>query len=133
MPTRSERLADVARNLRAAGSNLRAAARLLRRYDADPDRACPHDRYAVDLDVRPLAGPDGRPVPGSLAELRIACADCREQFRFTGLPVGLAAGQPMVSPDHTELRAPIRPAAQDPDLGLGRPDAVTDRQDDTVE
>ena len=133
MPTRSERLADVARNLRAAGSNLRAAARLLRRYDADPDRACPHDRYTVDLDVRPLAGPDGRPVPGSLAELRIACADCREQFRFTGLPVGLDSGRPMVSPDHTELRAPIRPASQDPDLGLGRPDAVTDRQDDTVE
>jgi hypothetical protein len=37
------------------------------------------------------------------------------------LQAGLNPRRPMVSPDETELRAPLRPASSDPDFGMGLP------------
>jgi hypothetical protein len=55
------------------------------------------------------------------ADIRIACTQCGEPFRWIGVQAGLKPGRPMVSVDETELRAPVRPASSDPDFGLGIP------------
>jgi len=95
---------------------------------ADPDRACPHENFAADVEVNRLAGKDGAEITGYAADIRVWCADCDERFRWIGVPAGLSPREPMVSVDETELRAPLRPASSDPDFGLGIPGfAVTMR------
>lgn len=88
---------------------------------ADPDKPCPHLNFRADVGVGRREATEGGPVEGFMAEIRIGCADCGEPFRFIGVPAGLLAGQPCVSVDEMELRAPIRPASSDPDFGLGIP------------
>jgi hypothetical protein len=60
-----------------------------------------------------------------MADVTVSCAPpphgCGEPFRFTGLPAGMSFSHPMVSPNETELRAPIRPASSDPDFGMSLP------------
>jgi hypothetical protein len=90
----------------------------------DPDRACPHENFAAEVDVnRLMDGDNGRPdvVIGYNADVRVRCADCDEKFRWIGVPAGLMPSKPMVSVDETELRAPLRPASSDHDFGMGIP------------
>jgi hypothetical protein len=88
----------------------------------DPDRACPHENFAAEVEVSRITGgePDG-PVIAFSAAIRARCADCGEPFRWTGVQAGLSQDRPMCSPDETELRAPLRPASADPDFGMGLP------------
>lgn len=88
---------------------------------ADPDRACPHMNFDVHAIVNRLSKTEGGPINAYSADIRIACHECGEPFRFIGAPAGLQANRPCVSVDETELRAPIRPASSDPDFGLGIP------------
>jgi len=97
---------------------------------ADPDRACPHERFCADADINRLTSKDepDAEVTGYTASIRVWCADCGERFRWIGVPAGLSPREPMVSVDETELRAPLRPASSDPDFGLGLPGfAITAR------
>ncbi len=87
----------------------------------DPDRACPHEDFAAVVEVNRLTKVEGGPVTGYSAEITVRCADCDEPFRWIGCPAGLSPRQPMVSPDEATLRAPLRPASEDPDFGLGLP------------
>lgn len=88
----------------------------------DPDRACPHENFAAHVDVGRLAAGDDDPtIVGYVAEVRIACVDCDEPFRFIGMPAGALADRPACSPNETEARLPLRPASSDPDFGLGLP------------
>lgn len=99
----------------------------------DPDKACPHGRFAAEVNVNRIGEDDpgndtGLPNHYS-ADIRIRCADCGEPFRWIGVTGGLSPSQPMCSVDETELRAPIRPASSDPDFGLGIPGfAITQRE-----
>lgn len=87
--------------------------------NADLDRPCPHKNFEAVVAVARIG--DG-PIPDAYsAGVTIKCTDCDEPFRFIGVPAGLSSNRPMVSPDETELRAPIRPASSDPDFGLGIP------------
>lgn len=87
----------------------------------DPDRACPHKNFTAEVAVNRLE-PDPAGMPRAYhADIRIACADCGEQFRFVGVQAGLRPDRPMCSVDEYELRAPIRPGSSDPDFGLGIP------------
>jgi hypothetical protein len=90
---------------------------------ADPDRPCPHEGFAADVAVNRLTASDepGAPVTAYIADIRVACADCGEPFRWIGVQAGVTGGKPMCSVDETELHAPIRPASADPDFGLGIP------------
>jgi hypothetical protein len=88
---------------------------------ADLDKACPHPDFAVMAEVARITEFEGGPAIAFHADLTVSCAECGEQFRWSGVPAGLAAGHPTVSVDETELRAPIRPASADPDFGLGIP------------
>jgi hypothetical protein len=87
---------------------------------ADPDRACHHHNFAASVAVNRIAE-DGQAPTGYVADIRVACADCDEPFRFSDAPAGLSFAHPAVSVDETELHAPIRPASSDPDFGLGLP------------
>lgn len=99
---------------------------------ADPDRPCPHDQFEAAVEVARLTTSDTDPtVVAYRAEVRIRCAACGDQFRFTGLPAGLTPAHPTCSVDETLLCAPVRPASADPDFGLGLPGyAVTTRAPD---
>lgn len=89
---------------------------------ADPDRACPHENFAANVEVNRLTASDDDPtVIGYTADIRVECAQCGEKFRWIGVPAGMSPVHPAVSVDETELRAPIRPASTDPDFGLGIP------------
>lgn len=91
--------------------------------NANPDRACPHETFKADVAVDRIGTaetPDGMPK-AYVADIKVSCVDCDEPFRWVGVPAGLSFGQPMVSVDETELRAPLRPASSDPDFGLGIP------------
>jgi hypothetical protein len=98
---------------------------------ADPDRACPHENFAANVEVNRLTDSEqpGAAVTGYAANITVWCADCEERFRWIGVQAGLMPGRPMCSVDETELRAPLRPASADPDFGLGIPGfAVTYRK-----
>jgi hypothetical protein len=87
----------------------------------DPDKPCPHRRFAAEVDVNRLNATENGPAGAFTADIRIRCADCNERFRFVGVQAGLRPDRPMVSVDEYELHAPIRPASADPDFGLGIP------------
>jgi hypothetical protein len=88
----------------------------------NPDRPCAHENFEAFVDVNRLTASDTDPTPiGFAAEIKVNCADCKEQFRWTGVQAGLSPRGPMCSLDETELRAPLRPASADPDFGLGLP------------
>lgn len=88
----------------------------------DPDRPCPHERFAVQADVGRIAAANDDPtIVGYTVDIRVWCEDCGEKFRWIGVPAGVSPRHPACSVDETELRAPIRPASADPDFGLGLP------------
>lgn len=87
----------------------------------DPDRPCPHEQFAAQVNVIRLTTTDDGPVTGYTAELTVHCGQCGERFRWIGVPAGLQPNRPCCSVDETELRAPLRPATSDPDFGLGIP------------
>jgi hypothetical protein len=88
---------------------------------ADPDRACPHEHFAVHADVNRLTSVEDGPATAYMLDIRVHCEDCGEPFRWIGVPAGLMPGRPAVNVDETELHAPMRPASADPDFGLGIP------------
>lgn len=91
---------------------------------SNPDRACPHIDFAANVAVNRIvaegAPEDSIPI-AYCADITVACAGCGEPFRWTGVLAGLSPAGPRCSVDETELRAPLRPASADPDLGLGLP------------
>jgi hypothetical protein len=87
----------------------------------NPDRPCPHENFDVTVEVNRLISVEDGPVTGYSADVRVWCNDCREAFRWIGVPAGCRPDRPMVSVDETELHAPLRPASADPDFGLGIP------------
>lgn len=89
---------------------------------ANPDQACPHMNFAVNVDIQRLTRSDHDPtVVSYFADITVQCEDCEEPFRWNGVRAGLSPSRPMCSVDETELRAPLRPASADPDFGLGLP------------
>lgn len=88
----------------------------------DPDKPCPHEGFEVVVEIERIARSDDDPtIVGYMANVKVWCGQCEESFAFTGCPAGLSRTRPMVTPDETELRAPIRPRSADPDFGLGLP------------
>lgn len=89
---------------------------------ADPDTPCPHEDFDAYVAVNRITASATDPtVVGYAADIKVNCRACDEPFRWTGVPAGLSPGHPTCSVDETELRAPLRPASADPDLGLGLP------------
>ena len=88
---------------------------------ANPDRACPHEDFEAWVEVGRITSGEGGPVSAFMADIRVNCSQCKEPFRWVGVPAGLKPDRPMVSVDETELHAPLRPASSDPDFGLGIP------------
>lgn len=97
---------------------------------ADPDRACVHEDFEAAVEVNRLTDHEGdEEVVGYSADIRVACANCREPFRWTGLKAGLSPARPMCSVDETVMLAPLRPASADPDFGMGLPGYAVDFHD----
>jgi hypothetical protein len=82
--------------------------------------ACAHENMGAFVDViRMMKSDDDPEVVGYSAEIRVSCVECDEAFVFVGAPIGMSPGKPCISPDGTELRAPLRPQTADPHFGLG--------------
>lgn len=47
-----------------------------------------------------------------MLDLTVWCVRCNEKFCFVGLPMGVSFDHPMMSPDGTELRAPLIPMSR---------------------
>ncbi len=77
--------------------------------------ACSHENYRFDVNCYNLADTGGR-----TADITGKCADCGLPIRFRGLPLGVSTGQPTMSLDGTELRAPFS-VGDEPDVleGIG--------------
>lgn len=89
---------------------------------ADPDRACPHDKFDAYVAVNKITRSDDDPtVVAYSADITVACVDCAEPFRWTGVQAGMSPARPMCSLDEKTLVAPLRPASADRDFGLGIP------------
>jgi len=89
---------------------------------ADPDVPCLHPDFDVNVDVARVQKSDDDPsIVAFMAEIKVWCQVCGEQFRWTGVRAGMSYGRPTCSPDEAELRAPLRPASADPDFGMGLP------------
>lgn len=88
---------------------------------------CPHVDFDVIATIHRLVTEeptDGRitPATGYQADLKVSCSDCAEPFVWKGpMPIGLSPGEPRVSVDGTELRAPLRPRSAAPDFGSSLP------------
>lgn len=63
---------------------------------------CKHERFEANVDVNRLED-SGR----FCADVRIHCGQCKEPFRFLGLPAGLDLNGAAVSVDGTEARLAI--------------------------
>lgn len=88
----------------------------------DPDRPCPHLKFAVSATVNRITECENDPVPvGYFADIDVHCDDCGEPFRWTGVPAGMSPRFPTCSVDQATLCAPLRPASADPDFGMGLP------------
>lgn len=91
------------------------------------EQACPHVDFNCVAEVNRLVGEEPRQgdivaATGFQVDLTIACRDCGEPFVWVGpMAIGVSPGQPMVSVDGTELRAPLRPKSAPEDFGLNRP------------
>ncbi len=84
----------------------------------NPDRACEHLNFEAVVTINRLGDPV---VKGYSAKITVECRDCKEPFRWIGVPAGLLPTQPCCSVDEKTLNAPLRPASSDPDFGLGIP------------
>lgn len=98
----------------------------------DPDRPCPHQHFASVVAVNRIQASDDDPtIVGFSADITVRCHDCGEPFRWTGLQCGVSPAKPMCSVDETTMRAPMRPASADPDLGMSLPGFALRMRDQT--
>ncbi|MGV4855812.1 hypothetical protein [Acetobacter senegalensis] len=79
---------------------------------------CAHERFDVNVGMARLTKGENGPVTGYVTHVRIKCAECGLPFRFIGLRYDRCHSEPQVSPDATELRAPIEPAYAPEILGV---------------
>ena len=87
------------------------------------ENPCPHLDFLAEVDVTRLqdtSGEDGVTIAYTTS-ITVICSECGEPFVWMGLPMGDLAGEPAVSVDGRELRAPIRPASAAGGYGLERP------------
>lgn len=73
---------------------------------------CQHMNFKVVNNVARLTETEGGPVTGFDLTAKVNCADCGMAFQWLGLEMGSSFKEPMVSPDRTELRAPITPVEE---------------------
>ena len=62
---------------------------------------CEHENFRTDVLINRLL--DSKAF---VADIRIKCIDCNEDFTFPGLPIGLSCSEVRVSWDEKELRVP---------------------------
>lgn len=78
---------------------------------------CAHENFGATVDVARIIAPNGGKMAFS-ATIKIVCAKCLVPFEFLGLQAGDSPAEPLVSVDRLELRAPITPQGQEPNLNL---------------
>jgi hypothetical protein len=69
-------------------------------------RGCEHMTFTAKVDVTRLF--DTLPMQFR-ADIKIQCAECKEDFEFGGIPIGYDPHIPTTSADKFTLRIPIKP------------------------
>lgn len=92
---------------------------------ADAGSSCPHVEFDVYAKVNRFVDREPQqgeipPADGFGVDLTVSCRDCHEPFVWVGPMAGFSPGEPRVSFNGTELRAPIRPRSAPVDFGLHR-------------
>lgn len=78
--------------------------------------ACEHRDFEAEVTVQRLEDAPGK-VGAYLADVRVRCAACKQQFQFLGLPQGLDIGGAACSFDRTEAHLTISPDGLPPTSG----------------
>lgn len=71
---------------------------------------CPHEAFDAHVEIHRLAVQEGGPQNVFLAEVRIRCHDCSDNFQFPGLPAGVCSHEARTSADGEILLIPIKPS-----------------------
>ncbi len=94
---------------------------------------CEHKEYKAFVSCGPIAGYEGGPILGIMADVKIECAHCHLPFQFVGLPLGLNTRGATMSVDGQEARLAIAPVGSIPQpldgalsFGIRPPDARLD-------
>lgn len=69
--------------------------------------SCQHEDFEADVKVGRVTDDDGGDVVAFVAEVRVRCVECGENFGFRGMPPGLMWEGPTRSPDAREARLPL--------------------------
>lgn len=84
----------------------------LRTLQGKSNPGCHHQEFTTNVNiVRVTQEAAVEDVAYFMAEIRIACNQCGEEFSFVGLPRGLSPREPMAGPFGLEARLPIVPVA----------------------
>lgn len=75
---------------------------------------CDHLNFDANVSVARCLDGDGGPVVGFMAEIRIRCTGCNEEFEFLGLAPGVDNQGARVSIDGKEVRIAITPPGMTP-------------------
>lgn len=68
---------------------------------------CEHEVFSAHVGVHRVMD-EGQPLR-FIADVEIHCEQCKENFRFLGVPAGISFEQPRVNITGTMLQAPIEP------------------------
>lgn len=76
---------------------------------------CQHEHFAATVEVHRIARGEGGPIDVFVADLKVSCAQCKQELEFVGLPVGSSFYQPMASLNGDTARLPmVIPGAEVP-------------------
>lgn len=70
--------------------------------------SCEHLTFEAAVDVHRIEDEPGK-VGAFMADVRVRCSACQQQFQFLGLDQGLSIGGAAVSYDRTEAHLTISP------------------------
>lgn len=71
---------------------------------------CIHESFMANVEVGRLSKVEGGEITSYIAEVKVKCDDCGQEFRFICPDVGILPDRPGISPDGKELRVYIEPS-----------------------
>jgi len=80
---------------------------------------CDHKQFIGKVNVTRLTDNDkSTTVTGYRVDLFVHCQECGLPFEFIGVPGGYNPNFPTVNFNGTELRCPIKPSNESPDIAI---------------
>lgn len=69
--------------------------------------SCQHENFEASVDVGRITNEEGGDVCAFVAEVKVRCIDCGENFGFRGMAPGMSWGEPTRTPDALQATLPL--------------------------